>query len=232
MVQRFVGHLTYANVVATAALFVALGGGAYAAFRVPRNSVGTAQIKNNAVTPRKVRNGSLTLKDFAPGQVTQLKGAPGAPGATGATGPMGQQGPKGDTGAPGLSQGFGTAVAAGAAVNANPNSGAILQATFVTTSPGRLVVTMRGQITVTCTGSGEIDGGLYVDASHGLAGSGQVLASNGTSFSGEVNDFGITTQLGPGSHTVSYQAACAVGSNTSPTTGGGDGAFAAVLAGS
>jgi len=228
MVQRFPGHLTYANVVATLALFVALGGGAYAAFRLPRNSVGSAQLKNNAVTPRKVKNGSLTLRDFAAGQVTKLKGPPGAAGAVGATGP---QGPKGDAGPQGLSQGFGAAAAAGAFVSSSPNSGNLLQATFVTTSPGRLVVMMRGAITVTCTGSGEIDGGLYVDGNNGLAGSGQVLATSGTSASSEVNDFGISAQLGAGSHVVAYKTTCASGTPTSPTTGGGDGAFAAVLTG-
>ncbi len=229
MVQRFAGHLTYANVVATVALFVALGGGAYAALRLPRNSVGTAQLKNNAVTPRKVKNGSLTLRDLAPAQVASLKGAQGPPGATGATG---SQGPTGETGPAGPSQGFGAAAASGAFVSQSPNSGSLLQATFVTTSPGRLVVMMRGSVTVTCTGSGEIDGGLYVDGTNAIAGSGQVLATSGTSFGGEVNDFGITTQLSPGSHTVAYRSTCTVGSSTSPTTGGGDGAFAAVLTGS
>jgi hypothetical protein len=228
MVQRFVGHLTYANVVATVALFVALGGGAYAALRLPRNSVGTAQLKNNAVTPRKVKN-ALTLNDLAPGQVAQLRGPPGT---TGATGAMGQTGPKGDTGAVGPSQGFGAAAAAGAFVNGSPNSDNLLQATFVTTSPGRLLVTVRGHVTITCTASGEIDGGLYVDGTHGLAGSGQILVNSGTSFSGEINDFGITSQLSPGSHTVAYKPACVAGTTTSPTIGGGDAALAAVLTGS
>jgi hypothetical protein len=35
-------HLTYANVVASLALFLALGGAAFAATQLPRNSVGTA----------------------------------------------------------------------------------------------------------------------------------------------------------------------------------------------
>jgi hypothetical protein len=35
-------RLTYANVIATVALFLALRGGAYAATRVPARSVGTA----------------------------------------------------------------------------------------------------------------------------------------------------------------------------------------------
>jgi hypothetical protein len=47
-------RVTYANVVGTLALFFALGGGAYAAFKLPGNSVGTKQLKNHAVTPAKL----------------------------------------------------------------------------------------------------------------------------------------------------------------------------------
>lgn len=53
-------HLTFANVVACIALFVALGGASYAAFKLPKNSVGTKQIKNNAITAAKIKNGAVT----------------------------------------------------------------------------------------------------------------------------------------------------------------------------
>jgi hypothetical protein len=49
-----------ALVVATIALFVALGGTGYAAFGLPRNSVGTKQLKNGAVTTSKIRDGAVT----------------------------------------------------------------------------------------------------------------------------------------------------------------------------
>ena len=42
------------------ALLVALGGTSYAAFALPRNSVGTKQIKNGAVTAKKITNGAVT----------------------------------------------------------------------------------------------------------------------------------------------------------------------------
>ena len=41
--------LTYANVIATVALFVALGGSSYAALTLPQNSVDAKQIKRGAV---------------------------------------------------------------------------------------------------------------------------------------------------------------------------------------
>jgi hypothetical protein len=52
-------RLSYANVMATVAVFIALGGGAYAALKVPKKSVGNAQLKNNAVTLHKIANSSV-----------------------------------------------------------------------------------------------------------------------------------------------------------------------------
>jgi hypothetical protein len=58
--SRIVGKLTYANVMATIAVFVALGGAGYAATKLPQNSVGTRQIKNNAITGAKIKNGAVS----------------------------------------------------------------------------------------------------------------------------------------------------------------------------
>jgi hypothetical protein len=74
-------------VVACLALTVALGGTGYAAIKLPKNSVGTKQLKKNAVVSSKVKNRSLKAVDFAAGQLP--KGAKGASGATGPTGPTG-----------------------------------------------------------------------------------------------------------------------------------------------
>jgi hypothetical protein len=54
-------------VIALLALFVALGGTGYAAFKLPKNSVGTKQLKKNAVNSSKVKDNSLLAQDFAPG---------------------------------------------------------------------------------------------------------------------------------------------------------------------
>ena len=45
---RLRGRLTFANVTAATALFVALGGTSYAAISLPRNSVGAEQIRTGA----------------------------------------------------------------------------------------------------------------------------------------------------------------------------------------
>ena len=58
--KRLRPRLTYANVIATLALFLALGGGAYAATQLPKNSVGAKQLKKNAVTAAKIKDGAVT----------------------------------------------------------------------------------------------------------------------------------------------------------------------------
>ena len=47
----------YADVAATLALIIALGGTSYAVTALPRNSVGTAQLKAHAVTKAKLAAG-------------------------------------------------------------------------------------------------------------------------------------------------------------------------------
>ena len=85
-----------ALVVACLALTIALGGTSYAAVTLPRNSVGTPQLKRNAVNASKVKNFSLLRVDFKRGQIPA--GARGPTGATGATGPAGAPGATGPAG--------------------------------------------------------------------------------------------------------------------------------------
>src|SRR5439155_10908263 len=86
MIRRLQGRLTYANVTATIALFIALGGTSYAALRLPRNSVGSAQIRAGAVRSSEVKDRSLALRDLSPQARSALRGS---------AGPMGPQGPAG-----------------------------------------------------------------------------------------------------------------------------------------
>jgi Collagen triple helix repeat (20 copies) len=99
-------RLTYANVVATLALFVALGGGAVAATKLGKNSVGTRQLKNGAVTEAKLAataQAALRGAQGARGEAgpkgeagaAGTAGAPGERGAPGVEGPPGQEGPSG-----------------------------------------------------------------------------------------------------------------------------------------
>jgi hypothetical protein len=86
MLRRFTQRMTYGNVVATLALFLALGGTSYAvneisSRNVKNNSLTGGDIKNNSITGGDIRNRSLTAADF--------RGS--LPGGTGTPGPVGAQ---------------------------------------------------------------------------------------------------------------------------------------------
>jgi hypothetical protein len=102
-------RLTFANVIAVIALFVALGGGAYAATRLPARSVGTAQLKKGAVTRAKIA--PTTLVELSRGSsAVSIAGPRGADGAAGLAGPPG---PAGAVGPPGASGGVGGVLPSG-----------------------------------------------------------------------------------------------------------------------
>ena len=72
-------HLTYANVVASLALFIALGmGSAYAAEKLAPKSVGAKQLRPGAVTADKIRKNAVTAPKIASLAVKQGKIANGA----------------------------------------------------------------------------------------------------------------------------------------------------------
>jgi hypothetical protein len=89
MFSRLRARLTYANVIASLALFMAMSGTGYA-LSLPKASVGAKQLKRGAVTAKKVKNGSLLEMDFKAGRLP-----------AGPQGPTGPTGPRGATGAPG-----------------------------------------------------------------------------------------------------------------------------------
>jgi hypothetical protein len=65
--------LTYANVMATLGVFIALGGVSYAATSLAKNSVGPAQLRKGAVTGAKIKDGAVTTAKLANGAVTGPK---------------------------------------------------------------------------------------------------------------------------------------------------------------
>ena len=121
-------HLTFANVMSVVAVFIALGGASYAAVNLPKNSVGTKQLKGKSVGTKqlkgksvnsnKVKDFSLLAKDFKAGQIPSgpmgPMGPPGADGKAGATGATGATGPTGAMGPPGADGKAGATGATGA----------------------------------------------------------------------------------------------------------------------
>jgi len=97
--SRIRSHVSYANVMATVAIFVALGGTSYAVTQLPRNSVGTNQIRTgavgqseirkSAVRSKQVKDRAIGLQDVSLAARSSLRGQPGPTGPTGPTGPAG-----------------------------------------------------------------------------------------------------------------------------------------------
>jgi hypothetical protein len=70
MLARFIPRPTYANVMSTVAVILALGGSAYAAFKLPKNSVGAKQLKNASVTTAKLHRGAVNGSKVANNSLT------------------------------------------------------------------------------------------------------------------------------------------------------------------
>src|SRR4051794_12764907 len=95
VLERLRRKLTYGNVMSTIAVFIALGGTSYA-LTLPRNSVGSrelrprsvgsSELKAGAVTSIDIRNRAIHLRDISLATRASLRGV---------AGPRGPEGPAG-----------------------------------------------------------------------------------------------------------------------------------------
>jgi hypothetical protein len=191
---RITRHLSFANVVAVLALFVALGGASYAAVTLPANSVGAKQIKTRAVS----------LKKISPAARSALKGQQGDPGAQGAKGDPGvpgPTGPKGDNGDPGATG------AKGEKGDPGPAGPGARWAEVSTIGPDATIEAQSGGFSITA----EATGAFTIDTGGSTAGK-AVLASIRPSGAGD----GATVQAQKtGASGVFVATYNAVGSQTS-----------------
>jgi hypothetical protein len=208
-VKRFIGHLR-SNAIAYVALFIALGGTAYAAKALPKNSVGTKQLKSNAVTGPKVKNGSLKVIDFKSGQLK-----PGAKGDKGDTGPQGLQGlqgekgKQGDKGSPGSGSGVpivqnsGTPAAQGLPPDA-PDVITNRDTAFTTTAEkSTVIVSGFASVDFNCSGGSCTNtGGLYLDDARVPVPGSLVNGATTTQSGAVVNTIGRIADIGPGQHHI------------------------------
>ncbi len=142
-----------AMIVALIALFVALGGSGYAAFAVPRNSVGSAQVINGSlqkgdlskrtVAALRGSRGPRGLRGLTGGQgATGAQGAAGSQGTAGAAGPQGATGPQGVPGIPGPTAVFtGYGYPSGTPSVVPSTGGAVAHLTFTSAQAGFALVT-------------------------------------------------------------------------------------------
>jgi Collagen triple helix repeat (20 copies) len=205
------------------ALFIALGGTSYAAVKLPRNSVGTAQLRKGAVTTSKLsRSAQAKLKQ---------SGKPGPAGAQGPKGDTGPAGPKGDAGAQGLQgiqgpkgdPGPTSAVVAGTNTGVTPGgfTAPVGGTTTITLDrPGKVLVSLTGTYGVTCGGTAcsRTIGVMLGDQS--VPGAFVVLSpsANGSATSSSTAS-GIVTVAAAGTYTVGAQQKTS-GSPASTSTGG------------
>src|SRR5512145_3322436 len=68
-----------AMVVALLALFVAMGGTGYAVTKLPKRSVGPAQLRKNAVRAQHIKAGSITAAKLAKSTLSSLRSPVAAP---------------------------------------------------------------------------------------------------------------------------------------------------------
>jgi hypothetical protein len=142
---RLKTHLSYANAMATLAVFIALGGGAYAV-TAGKNTVTSKSIRNGAVKSEDVQDNGLTGIDINESTLQGIQGPPGAPGAPGPPGPTA------------------AAVLDRADPVSSPDSDSGPDNVTVNApSAGKLLVRLDGTFNITCTGGGNPTIGLYVD---------------------------------------------------------------------
>jgi hypothetical protein len=167
-------------VVACVALLAALAGTGYAAGVLPTGSVGTPQLKNDAVVSAKVKNHSLLAVDFRSGQLPA--GPQGAPGPVGPSGPQGAQGPAGPTGATGAQGSGGSQGPPGA-----PGPPGLATLAYVSADFGPIAAhTQMGGEAVCATGQHAVGGGVFSESNiPGEQSVNSTYPSDGTGTGGE-----------------------------------------------
>ena len=211
-------RLTYANVMATLAVFIALGGASYAIIQLPKNSVKARQIAKNAVRAPEVKTGgiaspeildaSLEAEDFKPGELP-----------AGAQGPQGDRGPQGEQGIQGVQ---GVQGPAGPTAGANGGGGTpVFDASFETATvnaptSGRIFATAAiDSFSIDCNPNANGHVGLYVDGT-GITGTRRAFTE------GVLRTYyaaGISGAVAAGNRAVQFGASCDGASTPNTITG-------------
>ena len=207
VLSRF-GRYVRDHHVGLLALVIAMSGTAYAATALPKNSVGRKQLRNNAVTSKKVKNRSLLRRDLAPGVIPRSRrGGPGGRGPRGFRGPRGRRGLRGLTGVVGnvTVQRLDLPLADNSNVNGS-----------VPCPSGQKI--LAGSANVADTTSADVN----ITVSRPAQGAGQLLPTSGQAFdrwrAAAVNPAG-----GTGATTLRVWAICAPGTQPAVPTGGAGG---------
>jgi hypothetical protein len=191
--------------IALIALVIAIAGAGYAVTALPRNSVGTPQIKNAAVNSAKVKDRSLLARDFKPGQLPRgPQGEEGPPGPVGATGPTGAPGPAGAQGPAGATGTTGPAGAPGATGAMGPTGGDSWRGANRTVSTCSAVNLASGALEVPQTS--QLLGTFYVQMATDLDTGMQIIIEviNGSTVSASVASGTGLTASSAGASVISF----------------------------
>lgn len=198
LARKLRSGMTYANVISSIALFVALSGGAYA-LSVPKHSVGSPQLRRGAVTAPKLHRGAVTTaklqasavtsaqvrdhslrsQDLAPGTIPTPAAAPAAPVLGGVR---------------------------AADLDPPATALAVIKSAGITMSsagPAFVLATLRDTYLTCGTDPCEADWGVYVDGQP-VSGTGLRLQAGASGSDGYTfyTLYGFTSTLAVGSHTV------------------------------
>jgi hypothetical protein len=141
------------DILSIAAVFIALGGTSYAAFSLPRASVGERELKRDAVSSTRIADRSIKRRDLARDVLAAGQAGPAGPaGPKGDRGPQGPQGPTGLQGPPGpAGSGGGGSLDIGNAWKTNQSIIAchnepIVTETIELAKPSRLFISYSAQV--------------------------------------------------------------------------------------
>jgi hypothetical protein len=252
-------RLNYANVTASLALFVALGGTAAAAVTLPRDSVGSREIrasavrspeiarnavrsrgiaeaavgspelKADAVRSSKIQDNGVRLTDISAGARDALQGAEGP---AGPAGPPGRPGDPGPAGPPGP-----TAAAAGGVGDPEDDPDETMargETSLVTPSAGDVLVFGQLTIGVRCpagTFNCSFTAGLYLDGEPVPETELFETVDEGTTEDHVVDSFGLAQNVPAGTHEIAVGWKAASSNPASVVSQGNDANTAGVFVG-
>lgn len=191
--MRVFQRLSYANVIATLALFVALGGTAVAGTQL---LVTGRNVKDGSLTGADIKAGSLGARTLSPKARRTFKGNTGARGATGAQGPAGLQGPSGAQGPAGAQGALGVGITTTAATGTDATDYQDL------TPLGSLQLTTAGDYVIFTTFTADNTGSNneYLNCGYRFAGqiNGAAGADTTAGASTTTTSAGVLNTQGPG----------------------------------
>jgi hypothetical protein len=223
MLNAVRSRLTYANTMATVAVFLALGGGAYALSGIPdRGGIyhgcvatsGALRVVAKASSCRKTRTVKRgTRRVRIPGESAITWNQQGRPGLQGGPGVQGVQGLVGPT--------AGFASTTNGTPPSSPTNANWATVNFTTPTNGRLFIAAQAHPTTGCftaTGCGE-SWGVYIDGAPIPGTLRFIQAAASSSNSDYLTIYGVTDTVSAGPHTLRLQNTSNSGSPIASMTG-------------